>query len=287
MPAVVAQQLKSLFVYKNFDSLLQRPRLLLDANEALAKYAHMCTEAMAVFVYLTRVFDEKYEVLIEPRLSGGLELIKASPSGLGDIGGREQANGLYLAMDLVSKGLELLAGQYVELVVVSLLSKSLEERVIFPYETRIFASEEIRENVQKNIEALSKYSRIFQSLRFLDKLGLKEIATTLSKGYSWFELGDYSNAIKSYREVIEGFRNYLRPKTEKEGQKVLQPLIDDSESRTEKISDLLSKTHSLLSNFEEHHGTHALEEEGVFAHKLVEDITDYMTKKLHYSEKPP
>jgi len=39
-----------------------------------------------------------------------------------------------------------------------------------------------------------------------------------------------------------------------------------------------------LSNFGEHIGTNAFDEEGVFANKLVEDLTDYLIKKLGKSE---
>jgi tetratricopeptide (TPR) repeat protein len=97
---------------------------------------------------------------------------------------------------------------------------------------------------------------------------------------SRFEIGDYDEAIKSYRKVVEGFRNNLEEKETKEGKKVFKRLIDNSENRTEKIVDFLSKTYSLFSNFGEHYGTHAFEEEGVFMHKLVENLTEYLTKKL-------
>lgn len=59
-------------------------------------------------------------------------------------------------------------------------------------------------------------------------------------------------------------------------------LIDRSKSRTEELIRFLNTTYSLLSNFGEHYGTHAYDEEGVFAHKLVESITEYLMKKLQY-----
>jgi hypothetical protein len=184
-----------------------------------------------------------------------------------------------LDLDNLANELSIPDGYFVELLLISFINRS-GERVIFPNETRIHAIMELEATIKERMEALRKIGSISQSHSFLADLGLKDIADDLSQGCSRFEIGDYDGAIKSYRKVVEGFRNYFAEKEEKEGKKVFERLVDNSETRTEKIVDFLNKTYSLLSNFGEHYGTHAFEEEGVFANKIVEDLTEYLTKKL-------
>ena len=159
--------------------------------------------------------------------------------------------------------------------------KGKEEIGIFPFETRIDAVSEIHERVEKELETLKRISEVFEASGFLKEIGLEDIAEELSNGHAKFEIGDYDGSIKAYRKVVEGFRNFLREKTEEgKEEKTFKRLIDSSTNRTENLVGFLSKTYSLLSNFGEHYGTHAFDEEGIFARKLVESISEYLAKKL-------
>jgi hypothetical protein len=281
MPIVVAQQVKKLYVYENFSAYARKYPFLIDVTEIANKYRHFCKKETKVHAFLSRVFNVEYEAVNEPRTFCTLEIINAS--GYGDektlIDGYHPAIGYYLDLDDLVNELSIPDGYFVELLLISFIHYSAE-RVIFPNETRTNTVKELEAIVKERMETLSKIGSIYQSQSFLADLGLKDIANDLSEGYSRFEKGDYDGAIKYYRMVVEGFRNYFAEKEEKEGKKVFKKLIDDSETRTEKVVDFLNKTYSLLSNFGEHYGTRAFDEEGVFANKIVEDLTGYLTKKL-------
>jgi len=281
MPIVVAQEVKKLFVWLNFSTSAKQRLFLINVTEIANKYRHICNIETKVHAFLSRVFNGEYEAINEPRIFCTLRLINAL--SYGDVkqlyDDYHQAEGYYLDLDNLANELSIPDGYFVELLLISFINRS-EERVIFPNETRIHAIKELEAEAKERMEALSKIGSISQSHSFLADLGLKDIADDLSEGYSRFETGDYDGAIKSYRKVVEGFRNYLAEKEEKEGKKVFKKLIDSSETRTEKIVDFLNKTYGLLSNFGEHYGTHAFEEEGVFANKIVEDLTEYLTRKL-------
>ncbi|MCJ7633277.1 hypothetical protein MUP77_12910, partial [Candidatus Bathyarchaeota archaeon] len=187
--------------------------------------------------------------------------------------------------DVLAYKLSMPDGYLVEALVVALINQQGEEKVMFPYEIRIDAFEGIKGKVEERVDVLRQIGNASESYSFLAELGLKDIAEELSQGYARFESGDYDGAIKAYRKVVEGFRNHFQKKEEPEGKKSYRRLLDGSESRTEKMIEFLSKTYSLLSNFGEHYGTHAFDEEGVFTRKMVENLTEYLTKKLKVETK--
>jgi len=280
MPIVVAQHIERLYVYNNFSEYVNDVHFLLGISEVVRKYRHMLSSQTRLRVYFSRIFNEECEVVSEPRRFMLTNLVNATKYDDKERMGYRQADGYYVNMDDIADELSIPDGYFVEVLFVSLLIRKYGEKVIFPYETKTYTSKEIEDKVRERIEILSKIGTVSQSHSLLAEVGLEDIADELSIGYSRFQIGDYDGAIKSYRKVAEGFRNFLVQKEEKEGKKVFKKLIDGSESRTEKVVDFLNKTFSLLSNFGEHYGTHAFEEEGVFANKLVEDLAEYLTKKL-------
>jgi len=240
----------------------------------------MCVEGTKVKAFVSRIFNQEFKVVNEPRLFSILDLVCAKKSLSESYKDYQQADGYYLEMGKLVNDLSIPEGYYVEILLISLVNDRSEGKTIFPFETRVHAVKELDARVNERLEALGKIGAISQSHTFLSSLGLEDISEELSQGYSRFEIGDYDGAIKSYRKVIEGFRNHLEQKETNEGKRVYKKLIDNSESRTEKLVDFLNKSYSLLSNFGEHYGTHAFDEEGVFSHKLVESLTEYLTKKL-------
>jgi tetratricopeptide (TPR) repeat protein len=212
---------------------------------------------------------------MEPRIFSCLYLLKTR------IFTADKASlGYYLDIDELAHKLSIPDGYFVEILLTSISNREFGEKVVFPNETKKYMATGLEKLVEEKVNTLSGIGAISQSHSFLAELGLEDIAKELSLGYSHFDNGDYDGAIKSYRKVVEGFRNHFEEKETKEEKKVYKRLIDNSENRTEKIVDFLNKAYSLLSNFGEHYGTHAFEEEGVFSHKLVENLTEYLTKKL-------
>ena len=280
MPIIVGKQIKKLHVYYDFGIYIGNDRFLIDISEIAKKYRHMLLKGTNIRIYLSRIFNEEFKLVNEPWIFSLAKFINATSYGDGMRHGYPQAEGCYIDVDDLANQLCLPDGYSMEILLISLTNREFGEKVLFPYETKIDADKEIEEKSREGIETLRKIGIVSQSHSFLAELGLKDIAEELSKGYDRFEKGDYDGAIKAYRKVVEGFKNYLGQKEGVEGRKVFKKLIDNSENRTEKIVDFLNKTYGLLSNFGEHYGTRAFEEEGIFANSLVEDLAEYLTKKL-------
>jgi tetratricopeptide (TPR) repeat protein len=275
MPIVVAQQAKRVYINTVFDTRAYRTQFLVKTSEIGDKYNHMIKENTRANVYISRIFNENFQVSAEPRLFSSLNLWFAQVRD-----GNDYIDDLYFDFEALANKLCIPDGYYIEILVTSIVNREFGEKVVFPNETKLDVIKALEDIVKERLEVLNKIATVSQSHSFLSELGLSEISKELSLGYSRFEIGDYDGAIKAYRKVVEGFRNYLVKKEDSDGKKVYKKLIDNSESRTEKIIEYLSKTYSLLSNFGEHYGTHAYDEEGVFAHKIVENLTEYLTKKL-------
>ena len=175
-------------------------------------------------------------------------------------------------------------GYYIEVLLTSIYNQKYGEKIIFPRELKVAGYDSLLDKVNEKIEVLRKIGNLFESQSFFTEIGLSEIAQDLSKGYSRFEIGDYDGAIKAYRKVVEGLRNCLKEKEIKKDKTIFKRLIDNSQKRTEELVRFLNTTYSLLSNFGEHYGTHAFDEEGIFAHKLIESLTEYLMKKLGYAK---
>jgi len=276
MPIVIAKQVTRKYIYVSFGRPFSKTLFVIEANVLGKTYDHMIVENTRCNTYLSRVFNDAHETCMEPRIFSCLDLVKTKEQPRDEV-----VEMYYLDIDELAHKLSIPDGYFVEILLTSISNREFGEKVVFPNETKKYIATGLEKLIDEKVNMLSRIGAISQSHSFLAELGLGDIAKELSLGYSRFEIGDYDGAIKSYRKVVEGFRNHLEEKETKEGgKKVFKRLIDNSENRTEKIADFLNKTYSLLSNFGEHYGTHAFEEEGVFSHKLVENLTEYLTKKL-------
>lgn len=239
----------------------------------------MLKENTVFRIYLSRIFNEESKIVSEPRKFAYVNFVLAAPkTSTNTIDGYPQAQGQFIDVDDLANDLSIPDGYFMEVLMLSLSNRN-EVKTLFPYETRMIAEKQLSGMPKETLDALAKIGVISQSHDFLSHMGLKDIAEDLSKGYACYEKGDYDGAIKAYRKVVEGYRNYFGKK-EIDDKKIFNALIDKSESRTEKFVDYLNKTYSLLSNFGEHYGTRAFYEEGIFANRLVEGLTEYLTKKL-------
>ena len=272
---MIAKQVTRERINNNFGTVFGKTLFVVEANVLGKTYGHIIVMYTRCNVYLSRVFNEAYETCMEPRIFSGLDLIKTEVYE-----GSKYTTTYFLDIDELAHKLSIPDGYFVEILLTSISNREFGEKVVFPNETKKYIAKDLEKLVDEKLNVLSRVGNISQSHSFLAELGLGDIAKELSLGYSRFDIGDYDGAIKSYRKVVEGFRNYIEEKETKEGKRVFKRLLDNSENRTEKIADFLNKTYSLLSNFGEHYGTHAFEEEGVFSHKLVENLTEYLTKKL-------
>jgi|YelNatPaOPRAMG01_1025707.scaffolds.fasta_scaffold102780_2 hypothetical protein len=284
MPIVIAEQVMRKYVEYNFaqsyDHSIGSYLFLVPMEEISEKYGHFCIEGTTVNGYLSRIFNGELQVVMEPRLFVSLNLMNAIWPGTKD----KLESGFYLDFDDLAKKLSIPNGYYVEVLLTSMRNRQYGEKIIFPHELRVSGYSGLLDKVNERMEALRKVGSLSESQSFLVEMGLSEIAKDLSDGYSRFEMGDYDGAIKAYRKVTEGLRNCLKERETEEGKTVFKRLIDNSEKRTEELIRFLNITYSLLSNFGEHYGTHAFDEEGIFAHKLVESLTEYLTKKLRHSK---
>lgn len=272
MPIVIAQPMKRVHVIYNFGEYVRKSLFLVPIKEIVSRYEHRCVKNTIGRCYISRIFNEKLRLVSRPRCFRVLDIINSTMG---------ENQGFFLDLTELANELSIPDGYILEILALAFIMETGDEEVsIFPFETRIDATEEILPQVEQELKALGEISNVFEATNFLKNIGLGEIANEMSDGHVRFEQGDYDGSIKAYRKVIEGFRNFLREKTVEEGTQTYKRLIDQSMNRTENIVTFLSKTYSLLSNFGEHYGTHAFDEEGIFARKLVESISEYLAKKL-------
>ena len=275
MPLVIAKPVKRLYIYTNFGRYIGEKRFLLMIDKIINRYEHRFVDGTVIRCYISRIFNEQFHIVNKPHIFCRLFLAKATSGGA-----KDSAQGFYLDLTDQANQLSIPDGYIMEILAIAFISRD-QETSIFPFETRIDSIDEIRKQVEEELKTLAEIGHVFEASSFLTNIGLKDIAEELSDGYVKFSQGDYDGSIKAYRKVVEGFRNFLREKTEEgKEEKPFKRLIDGSASRTENIVGFLSKTFSLLSNFGEHYGTHAFDEEGIFARKLVESISEYLEKKL-------
>jgi hypothetical protein len=272
---IVAHFMKKTLVHYSFRKPLGKEMFLVPIDKIYAKYKHRCGFGTSVHCYFSRIFNEDYKLVNRPRIFCDLMLIGPTDGEYGD------PTGVYVDMTDLAQRLSIPDGYILELLAMAFVAGQ-QVITIFPFETKVDAFSGISNEIEKERELLEKVSDVFEASSFLRSLGLQDIATELSDGHARFEQGDYDGAIKAYRKVVEGFKNFFQQKVagEADQTKTYRNLIDQSPNRTDKVVGFLAGAYSLLSNFGEHIGTHAFDDEGVFARKLVEIISEYLSKKL-------
>lgn len=269
MPIVIAQPVRREHIVKSFDSIVGKYYFLVPITSAISAYIHWCTQKNGISSYVSRIFNEKFELVSRPKVYRNFDFVRVI---------REGDYEFSLDLSDLAEKLSIPSGYYIEILAMAFTGQ--KEKVIFPFEIKVDSVPGLKGRVESELETLSKISTIFEASNVFKEIGLKDIAKELSDGHTKFETGDYDGVIKAYRKVVEGFRNYFKKEVKESGAAASKRLIDDSASRTENLVDFLSKTYSLLSNFGEHYGTKAFDEEAIFTRKLVESISEYISKKL-------
>lgn len=131
-------------------------------------------------------------------------------------------------------------------------------------------TQSIWEDVKQRIEFVMKIAKEYGYWSMLVDTPLSNIADDLMEASSRYNMGDYEGAVKFYRKVVEGIRNFLQGVSR----------IDGSENRAKALLDFTKKAFHLISNFGEHFGTSGGQEEAELARNITLDLLKYIITKI-------
>ncbi|WFO75649.1 hypothetical protein J4526_01845 [Desulfurococcaceae archaeon MEX13E-LK6-19] len=114
-------------------------------------------------------------------------------------------------------------------------------------------------------------------ISLLYEIGLNDIASDLKVGVLSYAEKDYEKAIKFFRKVAEGFRDYLRG-IEK---------VDNIKNRATLLYDYANSSFHLLSNFGEHYKTYGGPKEAELAKEIALSLARYMAFKIKAGKVTP
>jgi hypothetical protein len=275
MPIIIGKRSKETYIDYNYTDTWKISKFTLDIDDIAKKYRYLITPATRLQIYLSRVFNEELKTVCEPKKFAIVDVLYSRAYN----NGWKEGNFSVDVHDLATE-LSIPDGYFMEILAISWINSKNGQKIVFPNETRIDAEKMVEPRIVERIESLRKIGSMQQSQSILSQFGLKHVVEELSAGYADFEKGDTDGTIKHYRKVIEGYKNSLVQKESVDGKNEYKLLIDNSTDRTEKVVDFLKKTFNLLSNFGEHIGTTVSDDERILANGLVEDLTEYITKKL-------
>ena len=278
MPVIIGKQTKETFIdyNHNVNNAWKISKFIVDINDIAKKYRYLITISTKLQIYLSRVFNEEARVVYEPRKFATADVLLPAKYD----SGKFTEQGYFIDVHDLATELSIADGYFMEILAISWINTKHGQKIVFPYETRIDADKALEQKINERFESLKKIGNIQQSQSILSQSGLQQVVQELSAGYSDYEKGDTDGTNKHYRKVIEGYKNFLVQKENVDGKNEYKLLIDNSTDRTEKLVDLLKKTFGLFSNFGEHIGTSVSDDERILANGLVEDLTEYLTKKL-------
>jgi len=168
-------------------------------------------------------------------------------------------------------------GYYAELLLVNFRvhSKNGEvETPIFPSEFRVVTSlgapVRVKSFVEKEVESLRRLGRDVETVGMLYEVGLGTIAEDLVEGLMRVYEYDPEGAIKFFRKVIEGLRNYIGN----------NKILGMGEHRQKFLHEFLSKAYQLISNFGEHAGTRGFMPEAEFSKDITVALCRYIASYL-------
>jgi len=176
MPVVIADQIIRKYVEYNFkcsypNNYINSYLFLVGIEEIAKKYEHFCIEGTTVNGYLSRIFNEKLQAVMEPRLFVSLKLMKAIWPGTRGA----QESGFYLDFDDLAKKLSIANGYYVEVLLTSMRNRQYGEKIIFPHELRVAGYSGLVDKVNERIDVLRKVGSISESQSFLAEIGFQKL----------------------------------------------------------------------------------------------------------------
>ncbi|MEM2294185.1 MAG: hypothetical protein QXX41_13010 [Nitrososphaerota archaeon] len=69
MPFVVAKRIERKYVERNFDEFtsVEKYLFLVEVGQLAYKYSHFCIKGTTVNIYFSRIFNDEFKVVMEPR----------------------------------------------------------------------------------------------------------------------------------------------------------------------------------------------------------------------------
>jgi len=130
--------------------------------------------------------------------------------------------------------------------------------------------DKISTTLEAEMRALRQVGRDVETVGLLYKAGLGDIASDLVEALKRFYMSDYEGAIKFFRKVVEGLRNYVQSNR----------LEGMGDRRQELLRDYLSKAYQLISNFGEHSGTYGFMPEAALSKDIALSSCRYVVMYL-------
>jgi len=145
---------------------------------------------------------------------------------------------------------------------------------IFPNEFLVEKDVLLPDNISRLVDterwSLERIGRDVEVIGLLYGAELSDIATDLVEGLTRFYMSDYEGAIKFFRKVVEGLRNYVQSNR----------LEGMGDKRQEFLREYLSKAYQLVSNFGEHSGTYGFMPEAVLSKDIAVSSCRYVVTYL-------
>jgi hypothetical protein len=157
-------------------------------------------------------------------------------------------------------------GYYFE-IILRYINNSGKIRTIFPSENRFQKDTRIDFLPTPIVEAIIETMEPHEVTTKLESLDLPILSGDLTQSIMRLKRDDFEGSIKFSRKVVEGIK-----------QLNIDDIISGS-NRQEKFKAFLSSSFNLLSNFGEHTGTTADEEEAVLANEIALELSRYIVAK--------
>jgi hypothetical protein len=156
---------------------------------------------------------------------------------------------------------------YVE-VIVRYVTTEGKIKMIFPGEIRYNGIDKITNIHEFTVKEIIDELEPHETATKLASLNYPNLSTDLIQSIKRFNSGDFEGSIKFSRKVVEGIR-----------QLKVEDIINES-NRQDKLKSYLSSSFNLLSNFGEHTGTSASEEEALLAKDIAFGLATYLVSKI-------
>jgi len=168
-------------------------------------------------------------------------------------------------------------GYFISVLLITFVIESKEgtaEIPIFPnefiVEKEVGLPDKLSASLEAERRALRQVGRDVEVVGLLYKAELGDIASDLVEALKRFYMSDYEGAIKFFRKVVEGLRNYVQSNR----------LEGVGDNRRELLRDYLSKAYQLISNFGEHSGTYGFMPEAVLSKDIAVSSCRYIATYL-------
>jgi len=220
---------------------------------------------LSIRAYINRVFNTKGEVVKEYKQLTLLNPVRVP------LWGPCIDFTLYHVRDGIPQG------YFIELLLINFRIKkkgqeSVVETPIFPNEFHVELSAEVPESVKNLVKAQEEALKgsDIETVGLLYAVGLGHVAADLMEGLTRYYTSDFEGAIKFFRKVIEGLRNYIQSNR----------LEGMGDRRQELLREYLSKAYQLISNFGEHSGTYGFMPEAVLSKDIAVSSCRYVVMYL-------